>query len=162
MDELKPKRRWFQYRLLTALLVMVAASELLWLNLRPPAINILPAGAHANFGWNSVVHPEPPEMDYIVCVRGPGWPFSRHAIVAFRKKSPFGALYTNLTDDGIVEINSVVQPEDPSTAGLRAFRLRSNVETQFTIYNALIGLAILISIVVGLEFILRRREPRKP
>jgi hypothetical protein len=152
-------RQFLRFHLSTAVTLMFVAGALLYGNTQSSFVLMLP-GELADFGWSSYSHPSPPEMDYILIVRSAGWPFSRHAIVAYRAQGPFKGLYTHLVEDQIVEINKAWEPTSQADAAKRAFRVsdKSRVALWYDLYNGLVAGAITILIAIGLEFSIRRRE----
>ena len=59
----QPKRRWFQFHLSTAIVLMFVAGGLLWLNMRPPTQWLEKDGLNQQ----------------LVCCRGSGWPVAKTA-----------------------------------------------------------------------------------
>jgi hypothetical protein len=154
-DTPPPRRRFRQIHLSTAVVLMLTASMLLYLNVRR-AHRVLPPGETADFGWHSMMHPNPPPMDYIAVTNRPGWPLTSTVVVAYSKE--YG-LNVNAKDDGLKMVNQAVQPATPDEAVAMALRAlgQENAEGRRW-WNIGIAASILLLVMFLSEFLIRRRS----
>ena len=67
----RPKRPWFRFHLLTAVLMMLATGTLLYANMRT-CFEFVPRGEEV-YSWSTTARSGTNKVDYILRVRGPGW-----------------------------------------------------------------------------------------
>ena len=151
--------RFWQLRLSTAVCLMLLAGVLLYLNVHI-FYRIVPPGETADWGWSSMMHPEPPPTELLVSAQR-GWPFPRHAVIAFLILFERPVTYVNLVDDGELMVNSVFKPENAADAANYAFRRPANYATRYFVWNGIAGVAILIASGVLLEWSARWRDRRR-
>jgi len=84
----KHKRRWFQFHLCTAIVIMFEAASILWLNMKPPSITPLPDDDHC---WHGMLNASV-KLDYQVKFCARGWPFHTTGLLGAKNmqgKQPF-------------------------------------------------------------------------
>lgn len=146
-------------RLSTAVCLMMLAGVLLYLNVHI-FYRIVPPGETAAWGWSSIMQPQPPPTQLLVTAQR-GWPFPRHAVIAFLILFENPKTYVNLVDDGELMINGSIKPENAADAANYAFRMPANYAMRYFVWNGIAGIGILIAVGVLLEWSARWRERRR-
>jgi hypothetical protein len=129
----KPKRKFWQFRLLTAVAMMTVAAAMLILNTRK--LETAQLFDHGN-GYSSI------EDQY-------GWPF---------------AVYRTIPD-WIAALNLAEYNSSKSKTDLPPLSRRPDIDKLIyknIVLNALVGLCLLLVVQFACEWLIRRREGRKP
>ena len=157
MSDRLRRGRW-QIHLSTAVLLTLAGGTLLYANMRTH-FEFVPPG-EAAYSWSTTARPGTNKVDYILRVRGPGWPFFPQAVVAYSEPAQAMAV-ANIDENFIYEVHGIKGITPAEAAGGAFQKLGRGVALKYTVYNFLIALAVLFAGAVLYELLIRRREGRK-